>query len=104
MEFIETPKFTELLQRFGIKDELLRELQIELTIKPDKGNIYPGTGGIRKIRMKKIGGGKSGGYRVLYYWKLATDFIYMIFVFPKKVQADLTSNQKQVLKAIVKDI
>jgi len=30
--------------------------------------IIPETGGARKARMKAKGRGKSGGYRVIYYW------------------------------------
>ena len=104
MEFIETPIFTELLQSLGVQDEIYRELQKELTLKPEKGNLVPGTGGIRKVRMRKVRGGKSGGYRVLYYWKLKAEFIYMIYIFPKSLQDNLTAKQKQTLKDIVKDI
>lgn len=104
MEFIETPKFTELLQSLGVPDEKYRELQIELTLNPEKGSLIPGTGGIRKVRMRKSMGGKSGGYRIMYYWKLKAKLIYMIFVFPKSAQENLTAKQKQALKAFVKEI
>lgn len=33
-----------------------------------KGDIIPATGGVRKIRYARQGNGKSGGFRVIYYY------------------------------------
>ena len=35
---------------------------------PEFGDIIPQTGGVRKIRIAREGQGKSGSFRVIYYY------------------------------------
>ncbi len=35
--------------------------------KPTAGDVIPESGGIRKVRWKRAGSGKSGGVRVIYF-------------------------------------
>lgn len=35
---------------------------------PEAGAVIPGTGGIRKLRWRRVGQGKRGGVRVIYYY------------------------------------
>ena len=35
---------------------------------PDRGDIIPGTGGLRKLRWAMAGRGKRGGSKVIYYY------------------------------------
>ncbi|AHK15225.1 type II toxin-antitoxin system RelE/ParE family toxin [Thalassolituus oleivorans] len=102
MLFIETSVFTQTIKELMSDDEY-RELQEELTIQPDKGDVIQGTGGIRKIRAKATGRGKRGGSRVIYYWRSAHDQILMLLAYPKNDQDDLSPDQKKVLKAIVEN-
>ena len=69
--------------------------------RPDMGAIIQGTGGLRKVRWKLDGKGKSGGVRAIYYWMTKDEQIYMLFVYPKSEQEDLTPEQKKALKTIV---
>jgi len=50
------------------EDEYLG-LQVYLLRHPESGKIIPGSGCVRKIRWSINGKGKSGGIRVIYYWK-----------------------------------
>ena len=68
MIFIETSKFTKLLSDY-LSDDEYRMLQWHLQEKPDSGDIVRGSGGVRKVRWAPEGKGKSGGVRVIYYWK-----------------------------------
>lgn len=45
-----------------------RNLVNHLAIRPKSGAVMQGTGGIRKLRWKREGTGKSGGVRVIYYF------------------------------------
>ena len=65
------------------------------------GNVIKGTGGLRKVRWKLGGSGKSGGVRVIYYWMTEEKQIYMLFVYQKSKQEDLTPEQINNLKTIV---
>ena len=62
---MEVPEFTRDLHRIA-SDEELRTLQLELLRNPTKGDVMQGNGGLRKVRMKLPGRGKSGGARVIY--------------------------------------
>lgn len=70
MIFIETSAFTKLLPQY-LTDEEYRALQTYLMQKPDAGDLVQGSGGVRKVRWTPEEKGKSGGVRIIYYWKIA---------------------------------
>jgi hypothetical protein len=65
LTFIETGVFTRRVQALGLEASLQR-LQAELLANPEAGDVEPGTGGLRKIRMAdpSRGKGKRSGARV----------------------------------------
>lgn len=101
MVFIETRIFTRRIKELMSDDEY-RSLQEALVNRPGMGDIVQGTGGLRKVRWKQEGHGKSGGVRVIYYWMTEDEQLYMLYVYPKSKQEDLTAEQKKALKLIVK--
>lgn len=100
MVFIETPIFTRQIQSL-MNDDMYGELQKALIVKPDTGDLIKGSGGLRKVRWKLKGTGKSGGVRVIYYWYTSAEQIYMIFAYPKSIQDNLTAEQLAALKAVM---
>ena len=66
-ETIELAGFTEDVTDM-VDDETLREFQNELLANPESGDLIPGSGGLRKARMKLPSRGKSGSARVIYLW------------------------------------
>ena len=88
----------------GIKklmnDDECKDLQEALVDRPGMGAIIQGTGGLRKVRWKLEGKGKSGGVRAIYYWMTENEQICMLYVYPKNEQEDLTPDQKKALKII----
>lgn len=102
MIFIETPVFTDDIQLL-MPDDTYSELQQHLAEYPDAGDLIQGTGGIRKVRWKLPGTGKSGGVRVIYYWRTAEDQILMLLVYKKAKQDDLSPSQKRGLRRIVEN-
>jgi hypothetical protein len=101
MRFIETPIFTREISAFLTDDEY-RSLQLALLFRPEQGVLIPGSGGLRKLRWGFHGKGKRGGCRVIYYWD-KQDAIYMLFVYPKSKQEDLTPAQIKVLGKLVRE-
>jgi hypothetical protein len=57
-----------------------------------------------KVRWALPGGGKSGGIRVLYYWRANADQIYLLFLFGKGERSDLTPVQVRELAKYVKEL
>jgi hypothetical protein len=58
------------------------------------------SGGLRKVRWKLEGRGKSGGIRAIYYWMVSDDQIYMVYAYPKAKQENLTPEQVAALKKL----
>ena len=102
MLFIETPIFTKLVIDL-ISDDEYRKLQLALVLRPEAGKIISGSGGLRKIRWKSGGSGKRGGLRVIYFWDVPMDIIYMLLIYKKSEQEDLTPNQLKTLRNLVKE-
>lgn len=102
MRFVETPIFTTGLQRY-LDDEQYRRLQIALMLRPEQGPVIRGSGGLRKVRWARPGAGKRGGLRVIYYWAPVEHAFYMLYVFTKTEQGDLTAAQTRVLGRLVRE-
>ena len=100
MIIIETSMFTRGIKKLMSDDEY-KDLQEALVNRPDMGAIIQGTGGLRKVRWKLEGKGKSGGVRAIYYWMTEDEQIYMLYVYSKSEQEDLTPDQKKALKTII---
>ena len=98
--FKETDIFTKLIAQL-LSDDEYKELQEHLIERPDVGVVIEGTGGLRKVRWAAKGSGKSGGIRIIYYWITEDHQIYMLLVYPKSRQDNLTAAQKKILKALV---
>ena len=82
-----------------------REAVVELlAASPEVGDLIPGTGGLRKIRVPLAGRGKRGGARVIYYYYDVTLPIYLLLVYAKNERDDLSSAQKVVLQRLVRTI
>ncbi len=100
MIFIETSTFTKLLTRY-LSDDDYRGLQSYLLQKPDAGDIVKGSGGVRKVRWASAGKGKSGGVRVIYYWKKSDHEIWMLTLYSKSERANISGH---ILKKIAEAI
>jgi len=102
LKFIETPVFTKDVRDL-LSDEEYRGLQLALLLRPEQGSVIPGSGGLRKIRWRVKGKGKRGGIRVIYYWITSEDTIYMLLLYEKSNQEDLTPVQTKVLTRLVRE-
>ena len=95
--FIEVPLFTK-----RCNDDDLLALQIMLLKDPESGPVMEGTGGIRKVRFALNNKGKSGSVRVCYADFAEYEVTYLITAFTKNEQENLTKEEKNVLKKLVK--
>ena len=102
MRFVETHVFTDLVCK-ALDDDDYRALQGSLLLRPEQGPVIPGSGGLRKVRWGGKGGGKRGGLRVIYFWDKAHATFYMLFLYRKNEQGDLTKAQVRVLGRLVRE-
>lgn len=102
MTFYEVPQFTKKWFSLGFTDDELAKLENRLVKNPNAGDLMVGTGGIRKMRIAYKGKGKSGGARVCYVSFAVFEKIYFIDVFLKDEKENLSNEEKNDLKEIVK--
>ncbi len=100
MVIIETPLFTKRIIEV-MSDDSYREFQNSLIAYPEMGKIIQGSGGLRKVRWGISGQGKQGGARIIYYWAVSINQIYMLMVYSKNEQVNLTKEQLSILKKLV---
>jgi len=100
--FIETELFTKQAEK-ELQDEDYGEFQRHLAMHPNAGPVIRGSGGVRKVRWALPGKGKSGGIRVMYYWRSNKDQIYLLYLFKKGERSDLTDSQLKELAKYVKE-
>jgi len=100
MVFRETKAFSRRVAEL-LSDEDLRLLQVSLLLRPDQGSVIPGGGGLRKMRWALPGRGKSGGARIIYYWFVAESVIFLLSIYAKNEQADLSREQLKLLRQAV---
>ena len=102
MRFVETPIFTKVITRL-LDDESYRGLQVALILRPEQGPLIRSGGGLRKVRWARLGAGKRGGLRVIYYWSAAETAFYMLYAYSKNEQGDLTPAQTRQLGRLVRE-
>ena len=102
MIFVETPIFSEEVLKL-LPDEDYRALQLALLFRPESGQVIPRTGGLRKLRWNLPRSGKRGGLGIIYYWHKPDDILYMLWLYRKGRQEDLTPQQSKLLSKLVKD-
>lgn len=86
--FIEASAFTKYLRNY-LNDNEYRELQNYLIKHPGAGDLIQETGGLRKVRWTALGKGKRSGVRVIYYWQVNEDQIYLLTLYGKNEMSDL---------------
>jgi hypothetical protein len=102
MRFVETSIFTKQVKTW-LEDDEYRALQNALALRPDSAPIIPGSEGLRKLRWIRPGMGKRGGLRVIFYWDQTTETFYMLFLYPKNAQENLTMAQMKVLRNLIRE-
>ncbi|WP_292959676.1 type II toxin-antitoxin system RelE/ParE family toxin [Novosphingobium sp. UBA1939] len=95
---VETPEFLSAARKARMSDEERLGAIDFIAANPEAGDLIPGTGGCRKVRIARQGKGKSGGYRVVTYYTEVDQPVFLLTVISKGKQANLTDRQKNELK------
>jgi len=87
-----------------LSEEEKSDLIAYLSENPQSGALVQNTGGIRKLRWARSGGGKSGGVRVIYYFHSEIMPLYLLTVFGKNEKANISMKEKQVLSKLIREL
>jgi hypothetical protein len=101
---IETPAFLASVKDEGISDEERMTIVNIIASDPAAGAIMKGTGGARKVRIARRGGGKSGGYRVITFFADEEMPVFLLDVYSKDSQANLSPAERNELRSILTDL
>ena len=93
---VETASFMADAKACMSNDERTEAINM-IAANPECGDIVPGGGGIRKVRFAIGGRGKSGGVRIIYYFHNGRVPVFLLAVFAKKEQANLTKAETNML-------
>ncbi len=99
MTVVELPLFLRLAR--DVWDEAERAAFVDYIARnPDAGDVIPGTGGVRKVRWQKSGTGKRGGAGVVYFYHDTRMPVFLILVYAKARQGDMTPDEKRKVTAL----
>ncbi len=91
---IETAQFIKKAKQImaqAEKDDLLESIARN----PKAGEVIPKTGGLRKLRVAREGQGKSGSFRLIYYYYDKKNPVFLFTVYGKNEKSNITDAEKQ---------
>ena len=94
---IEDGEFTKAALDILGEDEIFK-LKCFLAEQPQKGDLIPHSGGLRKLRWAAKGKGKRGGARVIYYYIIEPKTIRLMDIYTKNEQENISSKALEKLK------
>ena len=96
----EVPEYIRQAEKFLTGTER-QDIVSYLAAHPKSGDLIEGTGGIRKLRWGRGGRGKSGGVRVIYYYHSELMPLYLLTLFAKNEQANLSRAERNGLAKLM---
>jgi len=70
---------------------------------PYAGDVVPESGGIRKVRWKRAGSGKSSGLRVIYFTRTAEGEVVLLTLYAKARTDNLTGSQLKEIRRVLEE-
>jgi hypothetical protein len=103
--FVEISGFTEAVADL-LPDHVYAGLQHRLMNNPEAGDVMPGCGGLRKIRVgdPRRGKGKRGGARIIYLHVPEAKRFYMLDIYGKDEKDELSPDEKKELRQLTKQL
>lgn len=99
---VETTLFQKQWPLYWTEDER-GEFAAYLAGYPEAGTVVPESGGIRKVRWKRQGTGKSGGVRVIYFIRTETEDLVLLTLYAKSKTANLTAAVLKEIRRAIED-
>jgi hypothetical protein len=101
---VELPGFVAAVRAAGLADRERARIIDHIAMRPDAGDVIPGTGGARKVRFAGRGKGKSGGYRVVTFYTGSDLPVFLITLFSKGEKIDLSQAERNAMRKELADL
>ena len=70
---------------------------------PNSGDVVPQSGGIRKVRWRRAGTGKSGGVRVIYFTRTAEEEVVLLLIYAKAKTDNITGTKLKEIRRVIEN-
>ena len=102
LTFVEARGFTAAVPAYFGSDQGYGAFQDCLLADPERGDVMPGCGGLRKTRWRdpRRGKGARGGVRVIYLYVPDVQRVLLLDVYGKDEADDLSRDEKRHLCAL----
>ena len=79
-------------------------MEHDILANPEVGDLVPGTGGLRKVRLgqRQVRRGKRGGLRIYYLDLAASKVTHLVAIFGKREKADLSPVERRAVAVLVR--
>ena len=98
---IQTRTFLADAKTAGVTEDEMFDLVSVIAADAGAGDIIPGTGGARKVRIGGKGKGKSGGYRVITYFAVVDVPVFLLRLVSKGQRADIGQADRNALQSFL---
>jgi len=98
---VETTLFQRLWPNYWTEEER-GEFASFIAEHPIAGDVIPESGGIRKIRWKLAGAGKSGGVQVIYFTQNAKGEVVLLTLYVKSKTDNITGSKLKEIRNALK--
>ena len=99
---IETESYLRAAKDAKLSEDEMKSAVDLVATDPEAGDLMQGTGGVRKARLAGRGKGKSGGYRIVWYFGGGDIPVFLLTVFGKGEKANLTQGERNALRQMTK--
>lgn len=103
MRLVFTTVYTRRVKKLLSEDDR-QAAEDEIAAAPLRWPVIAGTGGVRKARASRDSAGKRGGVRIIYFYWPSGQIVYMLSVYSKNEQSDLSAEDKKALRRIVESL
>ena len=97
---VETPVFEKQWPYYWSEEER-GEFASHIAAFPNAGDVVPQSGGIRKVRWRRAGTGKSGGVRVIYFTHTAEEEVVLPLIYAKSKTDNITGPKLKEIRRVI---
>ena len=80
-----------------------RQSPLYLSANPTSGSVVRGSGGVRKVRWRRQGRGKSGGARIIDYNRLANGEIWLLTIYAKGDRSTIPAHELRLIRESIEN-